>query len=547
MGNTTMGDTTMGRKIMIRWLAALFALAFIAAACGDSDDDTSSTGTDDTQEESTDDPQEESTGGGLSQEDIEDAQQSSDAEEIEEMVDRSTLELLFADAAANRQELVDEITAKVEAGEWGIGDDNILRGPSGFEVDLNECVGDWDNYQGITDTEIRVGATGIFTGIAAAWGDAHRAWQSYWDYINETNGGIDGKELVLIVKDDGYVAAQTIEFFDELIESENILAYHGVGSPNGLAVYDKANAECMPHLFHGTGHPAWGDPVNHPWTTGGVMSYSTEAVLWGTWIKDNLADELPVKVAALVMDNDFGLAYENAFRGFVEANPDVVSDFDAVRHDPASPTVINEVTTIASFDPDVFIAMTGGATGCALTIQSVDNSGLLETLSAAFTASVCKGVSANMTPAGDSAEGWLIVGGGIKDQTDPAFADEPYMQLVRDTAEAAGLDPSLSMLAFGHAWAYAYTETMLIAAELPGGLSKTNLILAARNLRLHNPMFLEGLNLELNGNADAYLVEGSEIAQFDAVNQSWIVQGDVVDANGATANCAYDKDATTCE
>ena len=534
----------MARRAVTRWLAVLFALALVAAACGDSDDDTSS-GT-----ETGDDTEEESSDGGLSQEDIEDAQESSDAEGAEgaeESVDRSTLELLFADAAANRQEIVDEITAKVEAGEWGIGDDNILRGAAGFEVDLNECVDDWDNFQGITDTEIRVGATGIFTGVAAAWGDAHRAWQSYWDFINETEGGIDGKELVLIVKDDGYVAAQTIEFFDELIESENILAYHGVGSPNGLAIYDKANAECMPHLFHATGHPAWGDPVNHPWTTGGVMSYSTEAVLWGTWIKDNLADQLPVKVGALVMDNDFGLAYENTFRGFAEANPDVVSAFDTVRHDPAAPTVTNEVTTIASFDPDVFIAMTGGATGCPLTIQEVDNSGLLETLSAAFTASVCKGVSANMTPAGDSAEGWWIVGGGIKDHTDPAFADEPYMQVVRDAAESAGLDPSLSMLAFGHTWAYTYTETMRIAAELPGGLSKTNLILAARNLRLHHPMLLDDLTLELSGNDDAFLVEGSEIAQFDAVNQGWIVQGDVVDANGATKNCAYDKDTATCE
>ena len=27
--------------------------------------------------------------------------------------------------------------------------------------------------------------------------------------------------------------------------------------------------------------PAWGDPVNHPWTTGSLLNYNTEAVIWG--------------------------------------------------------------------------------------------------------------------------------------------------------------------------------------------------------------------------------------------------------------------------
>ena len=44
------------------------------------------------------------------------------------------------------------------------------------------------------------------------------------------------------------------------------------------------------------------------------MSYATEAILWGAWIKQNLADQLPVTVAGLVMDNDFGLAYEDGIR-----------------------------------------------------------------------------------------------------------------------------------------------------------------------------------------------------------------------------------------
>ena len=116
-------------------------------------------------------------------------------------------------------------------------------------------------------------------------------------------------------------SAQTIEFIDELIESENVFALHTLGSPNTLAVYDQINDECIPQVMVATGHPAWGDPVNHPWTTGMQMSYSTEAILWGNWIRQNLADELPVKVAGLVMDNDFGLAYELGLRGIRPRQP----------------------------------------------------------------------------------------------------------------------------------------------------------------------------------------------------------------------------------
>ena len=46
-----------------------------------------------------------------------------------------------------------------------------------------------------------------------------------------------------------------------------------LGSPNTLKTYDKLNQRCIPHMFNSTGHPAWGDPVNHPWTTGILFAW----------------------------------------------------------------------------------------------------------------------------------------------------------------------------------------------------------------------------------------------------------------------------------
>ncbi|MDG2261667.1 MAG: ABC transporter substrate-binding protein, partial [Actinomycetota bacterium] len=535
--------------------AILMGFALIAAACGDSDsDDTTSAGDTETTaaDAGEDEGEEEEEGGSLSQDAIEDAvagneDETDDTEAMDEDApefDRSTIEGIFEEADYNRDQIIAEITEKMEAGEWGVNDDNVLIGPAGFEIDLNDCPADWSNTAGLTDDQLRFGQTTVQSGNLAAYGNLSLGMQIWFDYISEQDV-LSGRDIEFIIRDDGYVAAQTIEFTDELIESENIFLLQGLGSPNGLAVYDKVNEECIPHPFYLSGHPAWGDPVNHPWTTSYQMSYSTEAVLWGTWIKVNLADELPVKVAGLIMDNDFGLAYEEGFKLYVENNPDVVSEFVPIRHDPAAPTLTNEVTTIAAASPDVFISMTAG-NPCLLAIQEVEAAGLLETLSAAFTPSVCKGIAAYMAPAGDAADAWWIVGGGAKDTTDTGKADEPFIAFVNNLISDAGEDNGISLTGEGVFRGYAFTEAFRIADALPGGMSRTNLMLALRNFRIFHPGLLDGLETELLGAADAYFVEGSEYSQFSAADQTWTQIGDVVDANGGTPNCAWDKQNGGC-
>ncbi len=541
----------MTKRRIWRLLAVLFAFALVAAACGSDDDDASSDEVDTQTTAATDD-------GGDDGDDSASAidcvvqpvtgVSEVDVPSLPSNPDRSTLDGIFTEAEQRRATLVAELTNSIASGDYGVDENCVLNGPGGFAVDLSQCPADWDNANGITGSEIRIGHTTAQSGNLAAYGNIAVGWDNYLDWINANNPiQIDGssRELVLLVKDDAYVAAQTIEFVDELIESENVFAITTLGSPNTLAVYDKINAECIPQPYVMTGHPAWGDPVNHPWTTGLQLSYSTEAILWGNWIRDNMAEQLPVRVSGLVMDNDFGLAYELGFEEWAEANPDVVSEFSFVRHDPAAPTLTNEVTTIASQNPDVFISMTAG-NPCLLAIQEVDASGLLDELDAAFTPSVCKGIAAYMAPAGDSANDWWIVGGGGKDSTDPNHIDEPFIQFLNNNLEEADLDPAISLYAIGYNYGYPYIESMRVAAELPGGLTRTNFILAIRSTEIYHPLLLDGISFSANGAADAYFVEGSDYSQFDADAQSWNIEGPIVDANGDSPNCAWDKDQGGC-
>jgi len=286
----------LSKNRLLRLLALLFAFSLVAAACGgdDGDDDAGETQTTeamaeeeaddhdeddghdhDEEEMAADEPEEEA--GGLSQEVIEQAAEEEEMADDEMMddeemmeFDRSTMEGIFEEAEFRRAKVVERITAQIEAGEWGVGDDNVLRGPEGFTIDLNECPDDWSNTEGITDTEIRLGQTGPQSGTLALYGNARLGWQTYLLHVN-AEGGIAGRDVVMKSYDDAYVAAQTIEFVDELIENDNVFAIHTLGSPNTLAVYDTLNAECIPQPFVWTGHPAWGDPEVHPWTTGRIL------------------------------------------------------------------------------------------------------------------------------------------------------------------------------------------------------------------------------------------------------------------------------------
>ena len=80
---------------------------------------------------------------------------------------------------------------------------------------------------------------------------------------------------------------------------------------------------------------------------------------------------------------------------------------------------------------------------------------------------------------------------------------------------------------------------MRVANDLPGGLSRTNLILASRALDLDHPALIEGIAFAVNGNEDSYFIEGSDFSQYDAASESWLQVGGIVDLNGSSPNCAW--------
>jgi branched-chain amino acid transport system substrate-binding protein len=454
------------------------------------------------------------------------------------------------------------VVKKIEDGGFGVSaDGKTVTGPADFTMDLSKCAPGWSNTEGLTDTEIKIGLSIAQSGTLADYGNIGRGMDVLWAFQNDVQGGFEDstgktRKLVMITKDDGYDAARTIPLVDELIDSEKVFIVWTLGSPNTLKTYDKLNQRCIPQPFSMTGHPAWGDPVNHPWTTGMALSYTSEAVLWGAFIEKNI-DELAgsdgkVTVGALVMNNDFGKAYDVGFRGYLDNSPikDRI-DYQPELVEPSAPTITDAMTTISSKNPEVFIAMTAG-TSCTQAVTEAAQNGMKENVKYLFTGQPCKGSSFvgkdKVGGDGSASDGWWIAGGGNIDGNAPAQDSNPFVVWARDLLAQKGYNyKSSANLLGGFLYGWPFWQALQIAGDLEGGLNRANLIVAMRSMEMTNPNLLPGIRFNMNGNQDAYPIEGSEIARYDFQQQTWIQQGEIVELSGKSSNCAWDQAAGVCK
>ncbi len=457
--------------------------------------------------------------------------------------------------AEERKAVVDKIKAS-GAGKSG----TTVKGTEGFTIDLSKCEAGWSDTEGLSDTEIKIGHTTALSGTLADYGNIAKVFDIYFADLAKLGGIKDStgktRNVKMITKDDGYDANRTIPLVDELIDSEKVFAVITLGSANTMKTYDKLNKRCIPQPISMTGHPAWGDPVGHPWTTGQQLAYNTEAVLWGSFIDKNFAElskaDGKVTVGALVMNNDFGKSYIAAFNDYVATSPNKANiEIVSETIEPQAPTVTDPMTTIASKNPEIFISMTAG-TPCTQSIQEAANNGLKESAAYLFQPSVCAASTFvgkdKVGGDGSASDGWWIVNGGSKDLNDAGMDNDPYIKWSRELLKANGLDPKASG-SFGSGYYFAWTlhQALDIASQLDGGLSRSNLMVAMRALDMTHPFLLPGIKFNMNGVKDSYYIEGGVYQKYDFTKQSWANQGNVIDLSGKSKNCAWDQSAGVCK
>jgi ABC-type branched-subunit amino acid transport system substrate-binding protein len=169
---------------------------------------------------------------------------------------------------------------------------------------------------GVTSTTIKLGITLPMTGSASfGYKELPGAMKAYFDYVN-ANGGVNGRKISLVVKNDGYLPKQAIQNTQDLIGKDKVLAVIGaLGTANNKAVASSVNLgrRGIPSLFVNTGFSGFNDRKKFPTSNTILPSYIMEAKMIGKYVNETYPSK---KVCLLYQDDDFG---DDALVGFDKA------------------------------------------------------------------------------------------------------------------------------------------------------------------------------------------------------------------------------------
>lgn len=158
---------------------------------------------------------------------------------------------------------------------------------------------------GVTASEVRIGMANAQSGPAAGLGQAVKAGaMAYIDKVNAA-GGVHGRQIVLVSKDDRYEPAQTAAATTALIENDGVFALFGyVGTPTSSAAVPVASKAGVPYLFPFTGAEFLRNPVNqYVFNVRASYFNETESMVM------HLLDDIGASKISMFMQNDsFGEA-----------------------------------------------------------------------------------------------------------------------------------------------------------------------------------------------------------------------------------------------
>lgn len=404
----------------------------------------------------------------------------------------------------------------------GGGSATTQAGTSGYTVSTDKCQS-YNPTEGVTDSAITIASSFPQSGLYAPYAKISVGYQAYVKYAN-ANGGVNGKQINLVLKDDQYQPDKTKTNVDQAVQQDKAFAlFNIVGTSNNLAVADDLNDSCVPNLYAATGSPLMGQPAKYPWLIGSIPSYAVESALFANYLKANKPN---AKVGFLRQADDFGDGYYTAFKKATEGTQiTVVSD---QKYNPGDADLSSQVTTLAASGADTaFLATTG--LPCANALNAVKSSGWtpLEYISATCTSSTIIGLTQ-----GGAADG-VISGIYLKDPSDPEWANDQGMQQFQTLGAQYGVSPEdLQNGIVGYGWSMGQ---LLVDTLKSGELTRQAVMTRAYNLQKEQlPLLLPGITVNTNGTQDPFPIEQMQIGKYGVNGKYWDLQGQVESFEGTS-------------
>ena len=405
------------------------------------------------------------------------------------------------------------LAATTAAACGGRGEDGGSTSASG------ECKG--QQTTGITDKTIKLGGIYPLSGPASAYGDIPKGIKAYFDYVNAEKGGIGGRKVEFVVRDDGYQPPKAVEEARRLVEQEQVFAlFQTLGTPSSTAIWDYANQRKVPQVFVATGASRWGSDTKHPWTIGWQPNYISESRVYAQFLRKEKPN---ATVAALYQNDDFG---KDLLEGFKKAtagtNIKVVAEQS---YEVSDPSVEPQMRNLAGSKADVFLNITTPKFGS----QALAADAKLTNWNPLH---IIANVAASITvlrPVGFKNVQGVVSATYYKDPNDPQWKDDAEMKLYMEKVKkyGAGTDPLIPYVAFGWAVASSFHKTM----DAAKCATREGLRDSMRNLNnVEVPMLLPGVRMQTSKD-DGFPIESMQMMRFKG--ERWELFDEVIDTRAA--------------
>jgi branched-chain amino acid transport system substrate-binding protein len=370
---------------------------------------------------------------------------------------------------------------------------------------------------GVSDTEIKIGETGPFSGPASALSVIGKAAKAKFDQIN-AEGGVNGRKITLILLDDGYSPPRALQQVRRLVEQDNVMAVFAViGTPANMAIIDYLDENKIPLIYTAVGSSLVNQPKRYPWTMGWMLGFQAEAK---TYVDYVLGANPNPKIAMLHANDGSGRDFRDGVKAALgDRYKDLVVETQT--YETSDPSIDQQIIALKTSNADVFLNF-GTPKYASLAIRKAAEIGW-KPLQIVYNASTSK--KQVLEPAGlDNAKG-LISGAYMKNPTDELwkddFAAQEYLAWMKSYYPDG--DPSDILNVFG------YNSALMLAYTLRqcgDDLTRENLINVATHLQnVQLPMLLPG-NV-INVTPDDYrLVRGQRMMRFDG--EKWTLFSDLL-------------------
>src|SRR5215831_6707010 len=156
---------------------------------------------------------------------------------------------------------------------------------------------------GVTDTEVVIGAGLDLTGAVANWGVNIKAgMEAVFNRVNDA-GGIYGRKIRLIAYDHVYQPPKAVTNAKRLVERDHVFVVMGhLGTPPTKAIMDYLGENKVPNIFPSTLASIWTN--SGKWNIGDLATFADQTGL----IVDYLVKERKFKkIASFYQDDEYGL------------------------------------------------------------------------------------------------------------------------------------------------------------------------------------------------------------------------------------------------